>query len=114
MQRLDIALFAKQQLAFKIKADIIIIKALLLLKLLIVTLLPFFYSMFLKILTAYSGTMLDWMLILLLNKNIDYVLIGNIQYLLYAIIICNEHKHLFSMNWNYFNPKNFSFWLALY
>lgn len=42
MQRLDIALFAKRQLIFKINADIIIIKALLLLKLLIVTLLPFF------------------------------------------------------------------------
>ena len=58
----------------------------------------FFYSTFVKILTAYSGTMLDSMLILLLNKNIDYVLIGHIQYILYAIIILNEHKHLFSMN----------------
>lgn len=58
--------------------------------------------------------MLDSMLILLLNKNIDYVLIGHIQYILYAIIILNEDKHLFSMNWNYWNPKNFSFWLALY
>lgn len=57
--------------------------------------------------------MLDSMLILLLNKNIDYVLIRHIQYALYAIIILNEHKHLFSTNWNYFNPKNFSFWLAL-
>lgn len=55
--------------------------------------------------------MLDSMLILLLNKNIDYILIGHIQY---AIIILNEHKHLFSTNWNYFNLKNFSFWLALY
>lgn len=58
--------------------------------------------------------MLDSVLILLLNKNIDYVLIGHIQYALYAIIILNEHKHLFSTNWNYLNPKNFSFWLALY
>lgn len=58
--------------------------------------------------------MLDSVLILLLNKNIDYVLIRRIQYVLYVIIIPNEHKHLFSMISNDLNPKNFSFWLALY
>lgn len=72
----------------------------------------FFYSTFVKILTAYS--VLDWMLILLLNKKIDYVLIGCIQCILHAIIILSEHKHLFSINWNYLNSKNFSFWLTLY
>lgn len=55
--------------------------------------------------------MLDWMLILLLNKEIDYVLIGCIQCTLHAIIILNEHKHLFSMNLNYLNSQHFSFWL---
>lgn len=110
-----LTLFKQQQLAFKINADIIIIKALCLLELLIVTLLHFFLILHLsKSWQAYSGIMLDSMLILLLNKNIDYVLIGHIQYVLYAIIILNEHKHLFSTNWNYFNPKIFSFWLALY
>ena len=73
-----------------------------------------FFSTFVRSLTAYSGTMLDWMLRLLLNKNFDYVLIGHIQCILYAIIILNEHKHLFCMNWNYLNPDNFYFWLVLY
>lgn len=74
-----IARFILQQLACKIYADITIIKALCLLELLIVTLLHFFYSIFVKILRAYSATMVDSMLILLLNKNIDYVLIRDIQ-----------------------------------